>query len=301
MKKKIFNLSLVLILTIAVLFSLTACGDDDEKEEESSSSTAEGMLEEFYSAMNKHDVDKMMDYIDVDTLSEIAGDSVDEKEIKEYLEDFFEDNDDFTVKAKKAVILKDDKEVSEDMLEEYDSYEEFIEEGEEEFDLKGGLDVYTVKITLPDDYDDYYAYGYDGKDIAIVRKAGSKYKVIYTMTLQNIISESMYNGYDSYYDDDDADVEAFNSKYESYEGDSITGKKVKELIDKVITNNEEDEDFENPIYITTYDEDGYLDVSMAYSTSELEDIKSEIATTHNYEVEFEEGSTGRVRYIDVKY
>ena len=305
MKKKIFNLSLVLILIASVLFLLTGCNDkkSDDDDDESSSSSAEGTIKAFYKAMNDHDVDKMLKYIDIELLEELSGENIDKEEVKEYLNDFFDENEDFEAKVKKVTILKDDDDMMEDMTSsgEYDSYEEFVEDGEDQLGVKN-IDVYTVKVDFSDEFD-YYADSDSKKDMAIVQKTDGKYKIIYTMSLQGIISDSIYD-YDDDYDsdyDDDAEVEEFNSKYEKYEGDSITGKEVKELIDKVITNNEEDEDFENPIYITTYDEEGYLDVSMASTTSELEDIKSEIIATHEYEVEYEEGISGRVRYIDVKY
>ncbi|MBR1540801.1 MAG: hypothetical protein IJ629_06625 [Clostridia bacterium] len=331
MKKKIFNISFLLILTIALLFSLTACGeeedDDDRKSSKTNTSSAESVIEAAVDAINDQKVNDLIYLIDLDALEASFGEEIQKKWLKEGLQDFFDEYEDLELEVSKIKSLEDDKDVLDDLLDYYDSYEEYVEEVEEDYDLKN-VSIYTAKVQISDDYEyliEDDGSPFEGKDVIYLTKKDGEYKIIFTRLAVRAYADYMYDydydddyDYDYDYDDDDYDydydyddddysynydssteVSMFNAAYESYDGKQL-GTSVVTLIDKVIANNTINND-DHPIYISYYGDDGSIEEIMLSDVKDLGAFKSKIATKHYYQVELDEDYQGYIRYIDITY
>ena len=325
MKKKIFNISFVLILTIALLFSLTACGEEDDDEDRKSSKTntssAESVIEAAVDAVNDQKVNDLIDLIDLDALEASFGEEIKKKWLKEGLQDFFDEYEDLEIKVSKIKSLEDDDDLLDDLLDYYDSYEEYIEEIEDDYDIEN-VSIYTAKVKVSDDYEyliEDDGSPFEGKDVIYLTKKDGEYKIIYTRLAVRAYADYMYDydyddddydyyyDYDYDYDDDDynynynssTEVSMFNATYESYDGKQL-GTSIVTLIDKVIANNTINSD-DHPIYISYYGDSGSIEEIMLFDVKDLGAFKSKIATKHYYEVELDEDYQGYVRYIDISY
>lgn len=307
MKNKILKLSLSILLIFAVLFTLTACGDeDDEKSSKKGSvdtSSAESVIEAFVDAVNDQDASAVCDLIDFDALEKTFGDEINKKDFKAGLKDFFKEYDDLEVEVSKIKHLKKDSDMLDSLLEVYDSYDEYIEEIEDEYDIEGAT-IYTAKVELSEDYEDFIDDLSDtGRDVIYMTEVDDEFKIVYTRLAVTLYSEYYYSDNDND-DDDDDDIPSeeavkFNKDYEDYEG-TQTGKAVNEMLDKVIDTNKKNVD-DHIIYVSYYDEDGIIDVFMTTEKSEIDDLKDKIATSHKYKVELDEDYEGFIRYIDITY
>ena len=300
MKKRIFNLVLVLVLMITVLFSLTACeSNKGEEDDEIDTSTAKGAIEAFADAINDHDANKIIELFDVEGYEEVSGEEFEKKEAKEKINDFFDEYDDFKIKVKKITLAKNDEDFEEEISDEYDSYEEYIEDGEDSMGVDN-LDVYTVELVLPDEFDDCYMLEDVKKDVIIVRKVDDEYKIFSSISLYSI----MYK-----YENDetieqsvvkpaeDASRKTFNAQFESYEGEQ-TGTNVEYLISEVISSNTRDN---NTVFVSFYGEDYSEEEYDIYESTDLNMLKSKIESNHYYTIEVEENDDGYVEDIYIYY
>ena len=186
MKKRIFNLSLVVLLLLAMILGLTACGDEDgdDKKKEADTSDAKSVIEAMYEAVNDQDASALADLTDFDALSKSLDEEVTKKSFKSDWEDFFEDNEDLEVTASKIKKLEDDEEVLDSLLEVYDSYDEYIEEIEDEYDIDNVV-IYVAKLEVSEDYEDFFDDNaiVAGKDVIYLTKNDGEYQLIYSYFL----------------------------------------------------------------------------------------------------------------------
>jgi len=306
MKKKIFSLLFAILLIVAVIFSLTACDDEESSSKKKSSadtSSAESVIEAFADAVNNQDASAMCDLIDFDALGKTYGNDINKKDLKTELKKFFEEYDDLEVKVSKIKHLKKDSDMLDSLLEAYDSYEDYIEEIEDNYDIKNST-IYTAKVELSEDYEDMTDDLDFERDVIYMTENDDEFKIVYSRLILGFYSDYVYGDYDDEYDynyDNEPTEEAkkFNKDFEEYDGVQ-TGKVVNELLDKIMSNNLKNID-DHPIYVSYYAKGGSLEELMVTTKSDISNLKTKIDESHKYDVVFESDYQGFVRYIDVKY
>lgn len=285
MKKKILSIALIAALLMSMLVTLTACGGDSSKKD-SEASSAKDVIKEYEKNLNKGKTSTLAKQFDVKKFNKLVDGDYETEDIEEayeYFLEMYEDEEDWyeiqdTTKIKDIDDLEDadvyyDEDILEECIDKYEVYLLDIEvDGEEEQDfvvINDGKIVYNMIISfcIDMDYDDDYDYDYD-------------------------------------YDDDDYDYEStepndsdFNAQFDGYEGDNISGTKVKELLDTAIESNEEGSDL---VWIYFYGEDDDYS-GLNYTEDEINDIKDKIESTHKYTVEYEYDYSGYVDDITIRY
>lgn len=228
MKRKIFSIVLVICLLAGMLVGLTACGDEDEEEKETSSSSresrssvveterqkeaAEGVLKQFATAVNNKNADTAVSLLDIDEMEVILNQTINKKDLKNGFEQFFEEQEDFTIKVSDIEEIGNPEEVLQPILtaanmsiddgtssNKSSSKNELTKEQQEEIDKYVWM---SAKLKLSgeygeawDEYQDEFVINLDGslenKDIIIMTEEDGEYKIVYSMYLiylQNRVS-----------------------------------------------------------------------------------------------------------------
>lgn len=219
MKKNVFSILLIIMLMISMLVGLTACGDDEEDEETTSSSresrssvveleeqkeTAEGVLKQFATAVNNKNADTAVSLLDIDEMEVILNQSINKRDLKNGFEQFFEEEEDFTIKVSDIEEIENPEEVLQPIFtaanmsiddgtssSKSSSNKELTKEQQEEIDKYVWM---SAKLKLSgeygeawDEYQDEFVINLDGslenKDIIIMTEEDGEYKIVYSMYL----------------------------------------------------------------------------------------------------------------------
>lgn len=94
---------------------------------------------------------------------------------------------------------------------------------------------------------------------------------------------------------DDAEVEAFNSKFSSYEGGSVSGTRVKTLVKTAYQQNQKEDDESRRVNVKNGDE-----LILDSTAANPDDPSGKIKTGSRYSVKFTTKKSGMIETIELK-